>query len=71
MRAVAMFVAHGTLCTSQARTSALMSGFVGLCGHGVAQEDHRIDFTHCQARADLQVAAQRTAEQALHVQAHV
>ena len=43
--------------------------FVRLRRHRVAQEDHRVDTALREARADLQVAAQRAAEEALHLQA--
>jgi hypothetical protein len=46
-------------------------GFVGLGGHGVAQEDHAVHLAHGQACAYLKVAAQRAAEQAFHGQAHL
>jgi hypothetical protein len=42
---------------------------VRLRRHRVAQEDHRVDPAFGQARADLQVAAQRAAEQAFHLEA--
>ena len=41
-----------------------MSGSCGCGGHRVAQEDHPVDLADGQPGADLQVAAERAAQQA-------
>jgi hypothetical protein len=40
-------------------------GLVRLRRHGITQEDHQVELASGQARADLQVTAERTAEQPL------